>query len=440
MPTDNKELRLSAPAQVGGIRFGVNVAWRTVIEAAQRHYKYMMEPEREEARIKVAGEFVKRLRESATAYAPPITPQESDARELQAARDMLESARQELREIRAALGVSYEPHQNLHERTLDAARRGAPDGDIVDSQERILDAAKHWAEQRDIGPAHAKAAWADFQLRVQAELNYTHAIASDPQEEVGEERRDEHPDDVAVQAFAQAMKSKLAKKRADGRGGWQQCDANTLSSMLSDHVAKGDPVDVANLAMMLHQNGQSICRTSDFSEGVNIERLRRAMAAQGIAAPESLEELAATLARHVNALTLAIAEKKHKCDGNHGGPRCADPECWNDSPADPMFWYRPRSDGGYEGPLHNSSIEEVRKRSGAWVPLFAGRAPGTAPDSGTDSLKSALRPFSEEFKQWDGVGCWDSMTLDEMFSHAPGETAGITFADLRRANELLEKS
>lgn len=21
-----------------------------------------------------------------------------------------------------------------------------------------------------------------------------------------------------------------------------------------------------------------------------------------------------------------------KCDGNHGGPRCADPECWNDSP------------------------------------------------------------------------------------------------------------
>lgn len=24
--------------------------------------------------------------------------------------------------------------------------------------------------------------------------------------------------------------------------------------------------------------------------------------------------------------------KPTKCDGNHGGPRCADPECWNDSP------------------------------------------------------------------------------------------------------------
>lgn len=22
-----------------------------------------------------------------------------------------------------------------------------------------------------------------------------------------------------------------------------------------------------------------------------------------------------------------------KCDGNHGGPRCSDPECWNDAPS-----------------------------------------------------------------------------------------------------------
>jgi hypothetical protein len=24
-----------------------------------------------------------------------------------------------------------------------------------------------------------------------------------------------------------------------------------------------------------------------------------------------------------------------KCDGNHGGPRCADPECWNDETPEP---------------------------------------------------------------------------------------------------------
>lgn len=35
-----------------------------------------------------------------------------------------------------------------------------------------------------------------------------------------------------------------------------------------------------------------------------------------------------------------------------------------------VFWYRPRSDGGYEGPIHSDSIEAVRKESGAWLPLF----------------------------------------------------------------------
>lgn len=39
---------------------------------------------------------------------------------------------------------------------------------------------------------------------------------------------------------------------------------------------------------------------------------------------------------------------------------------------DAMFWYRPRSDGGYEGPIHNDRIEYVRKLSGAWVPLYPG--------------------------------------------------------------------
>ena len=38
---------------------------------------------------------------------------------------------------------------------------------------------------------------------------------------------------------------------------------------------------------------------------------------------------------------------------------------------EPLFWYRPCSDGGYEGPISNGSIEDVRKRSGAWIPLVA---------------------------------------------------------------------
>lgn len=69
----------------------------------------------------------------------------------------------------------------------------------------------------------------------------------------------QHPDNVAVDAFAAAMKAKLKRAREEkGRGGWQDMSATKLSAMLREHVEKSDPVDVANLAMMLHQNGQVI--------------------------------------------------------------------------------------------------------------------------------------------------------------------------------------
>ena len=71
----------------------------------------------------------------------------------------------------------------------------------------------------------------------------------------------QHPDDAAVDRFAAAMKEKLAEARAKGRGGWEnkdECSAQTLSNMLRDHVGKGDPRDVANFCMMLHQRGEVI--------------------------------------------------------------------------------------------------------------------------------------------------------------------------------------
>lgn len=54
------------------------------------------------------------------------------------------------------------------------------------------------------------------------------------------------------------MKEKMAKSRAKGRGGWDdtaQCSIGSLQQMLMDHISKGDPVDVGNFAMMLHQRG-----------------------------------------------------------------------------------------------------------------------------------------------------------------------------------------
>lgn len=69
-----------------------------------------------------------------------------------------------------------------------------------------------------------------------------------------------HPDDLAVDRFAVAMKAKLASARAKGRGGWDgpECNADILSRMLRDHVDKGDPRDVANFCMFLHQRGEAI--------------------------------------------------------------------------------------------------------------------------------------------------------------------------------------
>lgn len=61
----------------------------------------------------------------------------------------------------------------------------------------------------------------------------------------------EHPDEQAVDRFAEAMKIKLALARAKGRHGWELCHPEDLSKMLRDHVEKGDPRDVANFCMML---------------------------------------------------------------------------------------------------------------------------------------------------------------------------------------------
>ncbi|WP_137860766.1 hypothetical protein [Variovorax sp. 3P27G3] len=66
-----------------------------------------------------------------------------------------------------------------------------------------------------------------------------------------EQADDVHPDDQAVDFFAQALKAKLAAKRAEGRKGWEDASVEYLQEQLFRHVYKGDPVDVGNFAMML---------------------------------------------------------------------------------------------------------------------------------------------------------------------------------------------
>lgn len=76
--------------------------------------------------------------------------------------------------------------------------------------------------------------------------------------DLAKQKQGTHPDDSAVDAFAEAMKEKLAAARANGRDGWQSCSPDDLSHMLREHVEKGDPRDVANFCMFLWHMDASI--------------------------------------------------------------------------------------------------------------------------------------------------------------------------------------
>ncbi|WP_129678584.1 hypothetical protein [Klebsiella variicola] len=69
----------------------------------------------------------------------------------------------------------------------------------------------------------------------------------------------------------------------------------------------------------------------------------------------------------------------------------------------PLFWVRVKSDGGYEGPIHDSKLEEVRKKSGEWLPLtLAGGIPELESRTVTDWIEH------------DGKWRPESLGLDEL--------------------------
>ena len=76
----------------------------------------------------------------------------------------------------------------------------------------------------------------------------------------------ERRDDVAVDAFARAMKVKMADAHAKGRSGWEDMNPSDLSRMLREHVEKGDPRDVANFCMMLWHHSAQIAPQPQASE------------------------------------------------------------------------------------------------------------------------------------------------------------------------------
>jgi len=70
---------------------------------------------------------------------------------------------------------------------------------------------------------------------------------------------------------------------------------------------------------------------------------------------------------------------------------------------EPVFWYRPCSNGMYEGPIHNAQIEEVRKQSGAWVPLVTATNQSEAQRQWvglTEAQREALVDARNEAMHW----------------------------------------
>lgn len=83
-------------------------------------------------------------------------------------------------------------------------------------------------------------------------------------------------DDAAVERFAEALKNKMRSSREKGRYGWHDrtvCSEQDLQRMLVDHLAKGDPVDVGNFAMMLWNRGENVALNEPVVESVTEQRL-----------------------------------------------------------------------------------------------------------------------------------------------------------------------
>ncbi len=63
-------------------------------------------------------------------------------------------------------------------------------------------------------------------------------------------------DKAAIARFAKAMVEKMAIMRTRGLRDWETCSSIELLCVLQEHVEKGDPVDIALIAMMIHQKAE----------------------------------------------------------------------------------------------------------------------------------------------------------------------------------------
>ena len=159
---------------------------------------------------------------------------------------------------------------NIELAAFDAKNYLFPDGDCFERDGDTLDGfmaeflTHHQLEVRLIESAENAKKWHEAHssasdritvLEVEnAELRKRPAIDVAP----GAAGGVDHENDMAVDSFAAAIKAKLSTRSVAGGGGWNdpaQCSIEHLQGVLVEWVAKGDPVSVGALAMMIQQRG-----------------------------------------------------------------------------------------------------------------------------------------------------------------------------------------
>lgn len=76
----------------------------------------------------------------------------------------------------------------------------------------------------------------------------------------------------------------------------------------------------------------------------------------------------------------------------------------------PMFWVRLCSDGMYEGPIHDKQLEDVRRNSGAWSPLYLASTPAPAQQSGWTEESGLVLDFANRVE----LSCYDQGSAECM--------------------------
>ncbi len=87
----------------------------------------------------------------------------------------------------------------------------------------------------------------------------------------------------------------------------------------------------------------------------------------------------------------------------------------------PVAWIRFRSEGAYEGPIADCAMDDVRRKSGAWTPLYA--------QSTIDAAVAAERD------RWncvfDGTAVVEELRRSEVFPIAPRSVSDVLDAIAR---------